>query len=259
MLPVLRANKLPAIQFYPGDWRKDVGVQSLSFHDRGVWFEMLLLMHESERRGFLVLNGRPMSDETIARALGLDKQILTLALTSLLESGVASREDETGAIYCRRMARDEKLRKVRSDAGKKGGNPLLLKQNPTTQVNQTLKMKMKKEDEESTSSFLSPEMVARGLCENIGISLGYGPQSVNTAVTEVAAAELKAGRDLEDVAVEMEAAWRFYTQEKPQLRIQWGPAKFFGEGHWRDPTTWPRKEKTRAQEITAWRAPDEAD
>ncbi len=23
------ADKLPALQFYPGDWRKDVGVQSL--------------------------------------------------------------------------------------------------------------------------------------------------------------------------------------------------------------------------------------
>ena len=44
-------KKLPALQFYPGDWRKDLGVQSLSFHDRGVWFEMLMLMHDSENRG----------------------------------------------------------------------------------------------------------------------------------------------------------------------------------------------------------------
>ena len=54
---VPRDKKLPAMQFYPGDWRKDIGVQSLSFHDRGVWFEMLMLMHGSERRGVLVLNG----------------------------------------------------------------------------------------------------------------------------------------------------------------------------------------------------------
>ena len=128
--------KLPAFQFYPGDWRKDVGVQSLSFHDRGVWWEMLCLMHESERRGVMVLNGHAMSDEAIGRLLGLDNQNLTSALTNLLTSGVASREDETGAIYSRRMVRDENLRKIRTEAGNKGGNPVLLNQKPTTQDKQ---------------------------------------------------------------------------------------------------------------------------
>jgi hypothetical protein len=132
------SEKFPSFQFYPGDWRKDMGVQSLPYQDRGIWFEMLCLMHESERRGVLVLNGRAMSDETLARVLGLDKQILGTTITTLLTSGVASREEDTGAIYCRRMVRDENIRKVRSAAGKKGGNPVLVKQNPTTGVKQNL-------------------------------------------------------------------------------------------------------------------------
>ncbi len=127
-------TKLPAFQFYPGDWRKDVGVQSLDYFDRGVWWEMLCLMHESERRGVLVLNGQAMSEGALARLLGLDKQKLTTILTTLLTSGVASREAETGAIVCRRMMRDEKLREIRIEAGKKGGNPLLLNQKQTTVV-----------------------------------------------------------------------------------------------------------------------------
>lgn len=128
--------KLPAMQFYPGDWRKDVGVQTLSYHDRGVWFEMLCLMHESERRGVLVLNHKAMSDEMLARLLGLDIQILTTTLTNLIATGVASREVETGAIFNRRMVRDERLRQVRTEVGKLGGNPNLVKQNPTTRVKQ---------------------------------------------------------------------------------------------------------------------------
>jgi uncharacterized protein YdaU (DUF1376 family) len=104
---------------------------------------------------------------------------------------------------------------------------------------------------------LSPEMMARGLAERLGISLGYGPNSFNTAVTEVAETEQKAGRNLEDLCSEMEGAYRFYLQEKPGLRIAWGPAKFFGDGHWRDPTGWPRKQKSRQEEIKEWRAPDE--
>lgn len=254
-------SKLPAFQFYPGDWRKDMGVQSLSFHDRGVWWEMLCLMHESEQRGVLVLNGSAMTPASLARLLGLDIQILSTTLTSLLTSGVASQFEDSGAIYSRRMVRDEKLRKIRSEAGNKGGNPVLLKQNLTTGVKQNptpsarahtpkVKVKMKTEDEESLkpSDGISAEMMARGLAERIGISLGYGPGSFNAAVTEVAAAEQRQGRNLEDLCVEMEVAYRLFQEEKPKLRFAWGPAKFFGEGHWRDPAAWPRKENRRLSE-----------
>lgn len=124
------ANKIPAFQFYPADWRKDPAVQSLSYHDRGIWFEILCLMHESEQRGRLLLNGKKMPDEALARLLGLDKQILTKTLTKLLDYGVASR-DEQGALMSRRMVRDETLRQIRTEAGKKGGNPNLVNQNST--------------------------------------------------------------------------------------------------------------------------------
>jgi hypothetical protein len=125
----MKSRKLPALQWYPGDWRKDVGVQSLTYHARGVWFEMLMLMHESERRGMLILNGRAMSDEELGRLLGLDNQTLNETLTILLGSGVAARDEQTGAFMCRRMVRDEEIRQVRSEAGKLGGNPVLVKRN----------------------------------------------------------------------------------------------------------------------------------
>lgn len=128
--------KIPAFQFYPADWRKDTGVQSLNYHDRGVWHEILCLMHESEQRGKLILNGIAMSDECLSRILGLDNQILTTTLTTLLTLGVASRDPSTGALINRRMVRDEEIRKIRQNAGKLGGNPILLKQIPTTGVKQ---------------------------------------------------------------------------------------------------------------------------
>ncbi len=128
--------KLPAFQFYPGDWRKDTGVQSLSYEARGVWFEILCLMHESERRGVLTLNGKPMPEDALARLLGIPEVLLKQILTTLLNHGVSSIEPETGALMNRRMVRDEHLRLVRSNAGKQGGNPNLLKQNTTTHLKQ---------------------------------------------------------------------------------------------------------------------------
>ncbi|SHJ40639.1 hypothetical protein SAMN02745146_3059 [Hymenobacter daecheongensis DSM 21074] len=128
--------KLPAIQFYPGDWHKDQGVQALDLAQRGAWFELLLMMHDSDERGVLLVNGQPMPDTVIARRLGLDNQTANQILTTLLAYGVASRRDTDGALFCRRMVKDENLRQVRTAAGKKGGNPLLLNQaanqTPTT-------------------------------------------------------------------------------------------------------------------------------
>lgn len=147
--------KLPAFQFYPADWRKDPGVQSLSFHDRGVWFEILCLMHESEQRGKLLLNGKPMPDDALARLLGLDKQNLTKTLTTLLEYGVASR-DEEGALMNRRMVRDEELRKIRQESGKLGGNPVLVKQN-STKTEKGVNQKSTPSSSSSSSSSISKE------------------------------------------------------------------------------------------------------
>lgn len=130
------AGKAPSMQWYPADWRKDTAVQMLSFHDRGVWFELINIMHESAERGVLVINGAPMPEDALSRLLGLDKQTFNQTLSNLLTYGVAKQRDDDGAIYCKRMVEDEKLSQLRRDAGKLGGNPLLLNQKPTTPVKQ---------------------------------------------------------------------------------------------------------------------------
>ena len=128
--------KLPAFQFYPGDWRKDPGVQSLDYQSRGVWFEILCLMHESTPRGVLMLAGKPMNDDALARLLGLDVVLLKQILTNLDNHGVTSRRASDQALYCRRMVRDEEIRQKRQNAGKLGGNPSLLNQKSTTEDKQ---------------------------------------------------------------------------------------------------------------------------
>lgn len=125
---------LPHIQFYVGDWRKDMAIQSLSYHHRGVWFELLLLMHCSEQRGRLTVNGRPMSNSSLARLLGLGVEEAKDAIDVLIASGVASR-DATGTIVNRRMVREEELRRKRAEAGRVGGSKAQAKREATPYQN----------------------------------------------------------------------------------------------------------------------------
>jgi hypothetical protein len=139
--------KKPSFQFYPGDWRKDPAIQALDFESRGVWFEMLLLMHESDERGKLVLNGQPIPEDALARILSISVESLKQILSKLLAYGVAKQEQNTGKIYSKRMVEDERITALRREAGRKGG-----KQKPSkTQAN----VKQNRPPSSSTSSSTS--------------------------------------------------------------------------------------------------------
>ena len=117
--------KLPAFQFYPGDWMKDPAVRSLSPAARGLWIDMLCLMHESDRRGYLQhATGKPVTAEQLARMTGCSTDEVSRLLQELKDSGVFSCT-EHGTIYSRRIVRDEAKREKCREAGSRGGNPTL--------------------------------------------------------------------------------------------------------------------------------------
>lgn len=117
-------GKLPAIMFYPGDWKQDPSVQVCGLAARGLWMELLFLMHRAPRRGFLeIVAGQSVTLPQLARLVGFPESEVAPLLQELEAAGVFSR-DENGVIYSRRMDRDEcardHIRRVRSEAGKKG-------------------------------------------------------------------------------------------------------------------------------------------
>lgn len=116
--------KLPAFQFYPGDWMKDPSLRSCSYAARGLWTDMLCLMFENDRRGYLQLNGKPVSTAALARMTGGAEDDVSRLLQELESSGVFSRTAH-GMIYSRRQVRDEEKRQKCVEAGKLGGNPTL--------------------------------------------------------------------------------------------------------------------------------------
>lgn len=129
-------SKKPYMPFYIGDYKKDITVQSLDRYERNIWLDLMCLMWESSERGYLTINGKPMSHEAIARAIGEDNQNFKICLTKILDNGCFNvRED--GAIFSRRMVRESEISVKRSISGSQGGNPNLLKQNSSKPSSKT--------------------------------------------------------------------------------------------------------------------------
>lgn len=111
----------PSFQFYPGDWRKDLAVQSLDYESRGIWWELICFMHESPERGKMIVNDSALTDDEIATCLGIEPSKCKQTLAKLTSKGVASRCQKTGALMCRRMVREQELSIKRAAAGRSGG------------------------------------------------------------------------------------------------------------------------------------------
>lgn len=96
---------LPWFKFYPADWRSEPSLRAVSPAARGLWIEMLCLMHEAEPRGHLLLNGRPVTDAQLSALAGVPLDIAQALLGELESAGTFSRT-RAGVIYSRRMRAD---------------------------------------------------------------------------------------------------------------------------------------------------------
>lgn len=140
------ADKLPYLQVYVADWIRDT--RMLSLEARAIWFDLLTLMHDSDRRGYLYnRTGKPFSHEQLALYCATSCETVTEAIRELIDSGVASCT-ESGVLYSRRIVKDEQKRQAARQAGKKGGNPALKKPStgPPDEVKGALNGTLKGED-----------------------------------------------------------------------------------------------------------------
>lgn len=100
--------KLPAIQFYVGDWLKDQ-VTSCSIGAQGLWLRLLLIMHDSDRYGCLTMGGKPMPEANAARRCGVSLEEYKTLFEELKDAGVP-RLSEEGFWYSKRLVEDQKKR-----------------------------------------------------------------------------------------------------------------------------------------------------
>lgn len=104
----------PWLKFYPRDWRGDQALRLVSLPARGLWIEMLCIMHEATPYGHLVVGAKPLEAGDLARLVGISVEEVRALLVELTDAEVL-RKTRTGVIYSKRMTADHK----RANEGRK--------------------------------------------------------------------------------------------------------------------------------------------
>jgi hypothetical protein len=175
--------KLPSLQFYPGDWLRD-SVSGCSLAAQGLWLRLMILMHDSERYGYLCNNGLPIPSDQLARRCGSTLAEYEELMLELESAGVPSRTKD-GIIYSRRMTRDAEERARNAERQRKHYESKKEKPNrqpnrqPNTKPNGNLTATSQKSHNPSSSSYsdtkVSDDSVPGSL--NGGPGLRKAPES----------------------------------------------------------------------------------
>lgn len=116
----------PWVKFYTSDWRSDPALRMCSLAARGLWVELICLMHEASPYGHLLVNGLSPTDAQLGVLVGASPDEIAAMLGELESAGVFSRT-RAGVIYSRKLTRMAKKAATARNNGRKGGNPTLCK------------------------------------------------------------------------------------------------------------------------------------
>lgn len=136
-----KKSKRPSFQFYPADYRANVKLRRCSWAARGVWWEIVCLLHDSEEYGILrwtlaeialavgcsidlvqelakkgVLKGSDDEKDKVSFSESFSQKNATSITVNLID------EQQAPLWYSSRMVRDEYLREKRASHGSKSQN-----------------------------------------------------------------------------------------------------------------------------------------
>lgn len=117
----------PWTKFFWSDWENDKKLRLCSLAAQGLWMRMLCVCAESDQVGFLMVNGKTVTIEALAKLVGNPVEEIAALVGDLEINGVFYR-DRHGNIYNKRMTDAEKVRKDNQKNGSTGGKVSVRKQ-----------------------------------------------------------------------------------------------------------------------------------
>lgn len=236
----------PAFQFYPGDWLRDAALRSVSVEARGLWIDMICLMHQGTPYGHLRFGQKIIDADNLGRMVGLDGRLTTRLIDELTQAGVCCPGTD-GVIFSKRMIQDEELRLKRISGGHLGGNPALKKR--PTKVNHKDNHQgypdAEDEDEDYSSQCLKGRGVGKGGTEALEIYEAYPRKVGRKSALKAIAISLRT--DAPDELLAKTRAYAAATKSWPDDQRQFipHPATWFNRGSYDDdPATWVRLRPT---------------
>ncbi len=148
-------GKAPAFQFYPSDWTRDLEEHPLEIE--GAWIRICCKLWWEEERG--------TATKTLAKWARIlhsgEKKSLSI-VAYLFKHRIADVVIEKDAITItsRRMVRDEYIRRIRTSAGIRGGNPVLKKAPPEEVLDKQTAVKQNPTPSSSSSSSPSEKEIS---------------------------------------------------------------------------------------------------
>jgi len=119
------SNRRPWMKFNPTLFRNDPQLRLCSLGARGLWIEMICLMHDCIPYGHLMMGNRGMTMKELSKIVS-ETEAKVIRFASELESKRVFSRAENGVIFCRKMVRDFAFEARASELGKLGGNPKLM-------------------------------------------------------------------------------------------------------------------------------------
>lgn len=127
----MRKSKKESFAFCPVEWMSDSRLRLCSAGARGLWIDILCLMHLSNERGYLLIDDTVLDEEMLQKRLGYDAKEFEYCFTELRRYNII-KKDEKNRYFSKTMVNVQKISEKRSVSGKLGGNPnlkVLVKQN----------------------------------------------------------------------------------------------------------------------------------
>lgn len=132
-------------KFYPADWLSDPNLNACSYTARGIWIDLICQAHNSEKYGFLTINGQNLTEKSLKKVKKWTKKE-SKAFSELVQNGVIAQSDD-GAFYVHRLLKERDLVELARENGKKGGNPSL-KVGVNPRVKGTVKLELRNKNKE---------------------------------------------------------------------------------------------------------------
>lgn len=112
------------VKWHFAKWRGDPALRMCSLATRGLWADLLAVMHECSPYGHLIIGECAPSARRVAMLVGASEKQVASCVAELIKNRVCGVTKE-GVIFSRRMVRDKENRDEGRKNGSKGGNPKL--------------------------------------------------------------------------------------------------------------------------------------